>query len=306
MTNEIIKVTTNEEGQHLVDGRELHEVLKVEKAFTTWIQTQLENIDAIEGEEYCISFKGNAQFTQEQLKEMTTQQCSAYGVTVEYILTLDTAKEICMVVGVAPRTNAETKALSKQVRKYFIECEKQLKNNKPQLTQEQYNVLTLYEMGGQKAVAIAMEIKQSGIEVGLNIGKGQGMKRLCENGVVTIPIIMDYIKEHYPNEFAYTCDIPTTEWTRYLRHMGYLKTQHFARKDGKGMEAKWSYQPTEMFNEIFVEQGMAIVREIDKGRGKVEISYTIEIEKYLLTDNFKNTFFGYLDKIYPKIDEVVA
>ena len=290
MTNEIIKVTTNEEGQHLVDGRELHEVLKVEKAFTTWMQTQLGNIDAVEGEDFI------------PLKEEST----GGRPSVNYILTLDTAKEICMVVGVAPRTNAETKALSKKVRKYFIECEKQLKNNKPQLTQEQYNVLTLYEMGGQKAVAIAMEIKQSGIEVGLNIGKGQGMKRLCENGVVTIPIIMDYIKEYYPNEFAYTCDIPTTEWTRYLRHMGYLKTQHFARKDGKGMEAKWSYQPTEMFNEVFVEQGMAIVREIDKGRGKVEISYTIEIEKYLLTDNFKNTFFGYLDKIYPKIDEVVA
>lgn len=290
MTNELIKVTTNEEGKQLVSGRELHEVLKVEKAFSTWIQTQLENIDAIEGEDFI------------PLKEEST----GGRPSVEYILTLDTAKEICMVVGVAPRTNAETKALSKKVRKYFIECEKQLKNNKPQLTQEQYNVLTLYEMGGQKAVAIAMEIKQSGIEVGLNIGKGQGMKRLCENGVVTIPIIMDYIKEHYPNEFAYTCDIPTTEWTRYLRHMGYLKTQHFARKDGKGMEAKWSYQPTEMFNEVFVEQGMAIVREIDKDRGKVEISYTIEIEKYLLTDNFKNTFFGYLDKIYPKIDEVVA
>ena len=289
MTNEIIKVTTNEEGQHLVDGRELHEVLKVEKAFTTWMQTQLENIDAVEGEDFI------------PLKEEST----GGRPSVNYILTLDTAKEICMVVGVAPRTNAETKALSKKVRKYFIECEKQLKNNKPQLTQEQYNVLTLYEMGGQKAVAIAMEIKQSGIEVGLNIGKGQGMKRLCENGVVTIPIIMDYIKEHYPNEFAYTCDIPTTEWTRYLRHMGYLKTQHFARKDGKGMEAKWSYQPTDMFNEVFVEQGMAIVREIDN-RKKVEISYTIEIEKYLLTDNFKNTFFGYLDKIYPKIDEVVA
>ena len=290
MTNELIKVTTNEEGKQLVSGRELHEVLKVEKAFSTWIQTQLESIDAIEGEDFI------------PLKEEST----GGRPSVDYILTLDNAKEICMVVGVAPRTNAETKALSKQVRKYFIECEKQLKNNKPQLTQEQYNVLTLYEMGGQKAVAIAMEIKQSGIEVGLNIGKGQGMKRLCENGVVTIPIIMDYIKEHYPNEFAYTCDIPTTEWTRYLRHMGYLKTQHFARKDGKGMEAKWSYQPTEMFNEVFVEQGMAIVREIDKDRGKVEISYTIEIEKYLLTDNFKNTFFGYLDKIYPKIDEVVA
>ena len=215
----------------------------------------------------------------------------------DFAITLEFAKHIAMMA----RTEK-----SHQYRNYFLECEKKAKESKPQLTQEQYNVLTLYEMGGQKAVAIAMEIKQSGIEVGLNIGKGQGMKRLCENGVVTIPIIMDYIKEHYPNEFAYTCDIPTTEWTRYLRHMGYLKTQHFARKDGKGMEAKWSYQPTEMFNEVFVEQGMAIVREIDKDRGKVEISYTIEIEKYLLTDNFKNTFFGYLDKIYPKIDEVVA
>lgn len=32
-----------------------------------------------------------------------------------------------MVVGVSPRTNAETKALSKQFRKYFIACEKKLK-----------------------------------------------------------------------------------------------------------------------------------------------------------------------------------
>ena len=40
---------------------------------------------------------------------------------------LDIAKEICMVVGVAPRTNEETKKLSKQVRKYFIECERRLK-----------------------------------------------------------------------------------------------------------------------------------------------------------------------------------
>jgi len=288
MTNEIIKVTTNEEGQHLVSARELHDVLLVQEGkterFSQWFNRHLQ-----------YGFEENVDFT--SVKIFTVVNNGAKRELDDYAMTIDMAKELAML---------QKSSKGREIRKYFIECEKQLKSQKPQLTREQFNVLTLYEMGGQKAVDIALEIKQSGIEVGLNIGKGQGMKRLCENGVVTIPIIMDYIKEYYPNEFAYTCDIPTTEWTRYLRHMGYLKTQHFARKDGKGMEAKWSYQPTEMFNEVFVEQGMAIVREIDKGRGKVEISYTIEIEKYLLTDNFKNTFFGYLDKIYPKIDEVVA
>ena len=282
MTNEIIKVTTNEKGQEVVSARELYLGLGLNKAvWKRWYESNIINNDF---------FKENVDWVGFNIM-LNGNKSQDFAITLEF------AKHIAMMA----RTEK-----SHQYRNYFLECEKKAKESKPQLTQEQYNVLTLYEMGGQKAVAIAMEIKQSGIEVGLNIGKGQGMKRLCENGVVTIPIIMDYIKEHYPNEFAYTCDIPTTEWTRYLRHMGYLKTQHFARKDGKGMEAKWSYQPTEMFNEVFVEQGMAIVREIDKDRGKVEISYTIEIEKYLLTDNFKNTFFGYLDKIYPKIDEVVA
>ena len=36
-----------------------------------------------------------------------------------------------MVVGVAPRANSETKKLSKQVRKYFIDCEKRLKTIAP-------------------------------------------------------------------------------------------------------------------------------------------------------------------------------
>lgn len=282
MTNEIIKVTTNEKGQEVVSARELYLGLGLNKAvWKRWYESNIINNDF---------FKENVDWVGFNIM-LNGNKSQDFAITLEF------AKHIAMMA----RTEK-----SHQYRNYFLECEKKAKESKPQLTREQFNVLTLYEMGGQKAVAIAMEIKQSGIEVGLNIGKGQGMKRLCENGVVTIPIIMDYIKEHYPNEFAYTCDIPTTEWTRYLRHMGYLKTQHFARKDGKGMEAKWSYQPTEMFNEVFVEQGMAIVREIDKDRGKVEISYTIEIEKYLFTDNFKNTFFGYLDKIYPKIDEVVA
>lgn len=142
MTNELIKIQTNEQGQKLVSGRELHEVLKVEKAFSTWMQTQLENVDAIEGQDYTTywgdSFKGNVVEFQQ-----SPQYMSSKGYTREYVLGLDIAKEICMCVGVAPRTNEETKRLSKQVRKYFIECEKQLQTQIPQLSERDYAILTI-------------------------------------------------------------------------------------------------------------------------------------------------------------------
>ena len=49
------------------------------------------------------------------------------GYQQDYTLTVNIAKEICMVVGAASRTNEETRQLSKQVRKYFIKCEEIVK-----------------------------------------------------------------------------------------------------------------------------------------------------------------------------------
>lgn len=116
MEKELIKITTNEEGQKLVSARELHEKLKVKQDFSDWIKKQLENVDAIEGEEFTL------------LKGKTKEKGGRPNI--DYILTTDIAKEICMVVGVAPRTNEETRKLSKQFRLYFVEAEKQLKEIK--------------------------------------------------------------------------------------------------------------------------------------------------------------------------------
>ena len=104
----LINIDVNENQEPVVSGRELHEGLKVEKAFSTWIQSQLESVDAIENIDFF------------PLKE----ESNGGRPSVDYILKLDIAKEICMVTGVAPRTNEETKKLSKQFRKYFIQVEK--------------------------------------------------------------------------------------------------------------------------------------------------------------------------------------
>ena len=112
---ELIKITTNENGVQCVNARELYEGLGYDIKqgnFAHWIEKQLKDVDAIE----------NVDFTRLVFKNEGNN-----ANVSDCILTTDIAKEICMVVGVAPRTNPETKELSKQFRRYFVECEKKLK-----------------------------------------------------------------------------------------------------------------------------------------------------------------------------------
>lgn len=138
MDNELIKITTNEQGVQCVSARELHEGLKVQQDFSDWIKKQLINVDAVENTDFsCFPFKreGNN------------------ATLIEYVLTIDIAKEICMVVGIAPRTNEETRKLSKQYRRYFIECEKKLKEVDPKAQL----LLAIYD-GGQEAIVATREL----------------------------------------------------------------------------------------------------------------------------------------------------
>lgn len=270
----------------LVSARELHEVLGSKERFSKWFDKMLS-----------YGFENGDDYTTYQMVHPRNKQ-----EFTDYAMKLDMAKELAMVSKL-PK--------GKEVRKYFIECEKIAKQKivetKPhELTKEQYNVLALYDMGGQKAVEIALEIKQAGIETGIVLGKEQGLKYLCQDGLVTIPSIMNYIKDEYADKFVYNTEISSSEWSKYLRYMGYLETKRFPRKDGGGMERMASYQPTKLFEDVMVNQGMAVVSEIDD-RKKKRITYTVEIEKFLLSDMFKKSFFDYLDKFYPRgEDEEVA
>ena len=88
---------------------------------------QLENVDAIENDDF-----STVVFKNERGND-----------AIDYALTIDIAKEICMIVGVSPRTKEETRKLSKEIRKYFITCEKQLKQSLT-LTQEEKFALRIY------------------------------------------------------------------------------------------------------------------------------------------------------------------
>ena len=135
--NEVIEVVTkynkllpilSEDGQGFcVDARSLHEQLKIGRDFSTWIKGNLESLDMKVKVDFDVFFKGDVNLTQEEIQNMSPQQRSRKGITTEYILTMTCAKELCMAIGILPKTNKETKEISKIARKYFIYVERLLK-----------------------------------------------------------------------------------------------------------------------------------------------------------------------------------
>lgn len=115
--NELIKITTNDKGDQLISGRELHEKLKSKEQYTDWISRMIDKCRLIE----------NVHFTAISEKSENVQNRgfgNAIGIKpkIDQILTLDAAKHICMI---------QNSDLGFIFRDYFIECEKKLKEIAP-------------------------------------------------------------------------------------------------------------------------------------------------------------------------------
>jgi len=107
--NELMKIE-NKSGEQLVSGRELWKFLESKQEFSNWIKNRIVKYDFIEDEDFTVDKFINGKATQK-----------------EYILKLDMAKELAMVEG---------NDKGKQARRYFIACEKKLK----QTVQPSYQV----------------------------------------------------------------------------------------------------------------------------------------------------------------------
>ncbi|EAH0961427.1 phage antirepressor Ant [Listeria monocytogenes] len=100
IANEMLPVLENEQGEKFVNARELHQSLQVGKKFATWITDKLSNYGFSKDEDY-FPILGESTFGRPR---------------TEYLLTLDTAKELAMV---------QNNEMGRAIRKYFIEVEKQ-------------------------------------------------------------------------------------------------------------------------------------------------------------------------------------
>nr|DAG05026.1 MAG TPA: antirepressor protein [Siphoviridae sp. ctuy39] len=123
--NELVTVYETSTGEKVVYGSELHEVLGVRTPYKDWSTRRLNDIDAVENEDF-----------------EAAQICAPSGQTKkDHIIKLDTAKEMAML---------ERNEKGKEVRRYFIRVEKKYKAAS----------LATQELSPQLQVMINLEIEQ--------------------------------------------------------------------------------------------------------------------------------------------------
>lgn len=108
---ELIKITKHE-GNSVVSARELHGFLEVKSRFAEWINRRIDEYGFINGQDF-------TSFSE------ISEKPNGGRPTMEYIISLDMAKELSMV---------EKTEKGKQARRYFIECEKRLRETPKSLT----------------------------------------------------------------------------------------------------------------------------------------------------------------------------
>lgn len=104
----LIKIDVNDNQEQVISARELYEFLEVKSRFNDWFKRRVNKYE----------FEENIDYIAITQKRVTAQNNSLDEM--DYILKLDMAKELCMI---------ENNEKGREARKYFIECEKQLKKN---------------------------------------------------------------------------------------------------------------------------------------------------------------------------------
>lgn len=112
----LIKITTNEQGSSVVSARDLHAYLENPDNVNTWFKRQVEKAMLDEGIDFIA------------ILQQTPKGKTGGRPSIDYAITLSAAKEISMLNGGEK---------GKEARQYFIECEKIAKEVKTMSPAEQ-------------------------------------------------------------------------------------------------------------------------------------------------------------------------
>lgn len=141
--NELIKIEVNENQEIIVSGRELHKGLEVESRYNDWFKRMLK-----------YGFEENLDYIAITQKKVTAQGNET--TYIDHVIKLDMAKEICML---------QRNDKGKKFRKYFIECEKRLKEQQlPRLTRKEELQLQLFSEDSLEVVNAHKELVKIEVE----------------------------------------------------------------------------------------------------------------------------------------------
>lgn len=129
------------DGKQAVNARELHEKLGNKKQFANWIQLRIEQYGFVENQDF-------------QVFNQKVKNPNGGRSRKEYALSLDMAKELCMV---------ENNDAGRRIRKYFIEVEKKARTQNPFAIPQTYSEALLLAANQAKQIEkqqLALEQKK--------------------------------------------------------------------------------------------------------------------------------------------------
>lgn len=232
MSNELFALVSQsigDETQQTVNARELHSFLEVGKDFSTWIKDRIEKYGFVEDVDY----------VKIDSPKMGNQK-GGDRRSIEYYISLSMGKEIGMV---------ERTEKGREVRRYFIECEKRLKETRQQM-----------------ALAIPQTLPEA---LRLAADLAEKNQQLIEQAKIDTPKAewcdrVTAANEHMTiTQAAKTLNYPPRKFKDYLRQIGFiyansdtpmqehiktgravLRYAHYTTSDGHAVEKPYTHITT--------------------------------------------------------------
>ncbi len=171
----------------------------------------------------------------------------------EYLLTRDGFSLIVMGF-----TGGEALQWKLKYIEAFNKMEEIIKNNIPQISKiskRQELILNIVDSKNQFEMASAIKELE---EYTHQVAHHEGAKSICDDSVITRPVVAKYIRECYGEELK-ELGVPlydsilNREFSSFLESKGYITPTRFPKKNGDGLEEKVHFQPLQPFLDYFVE-----------------------------------------------------
>lgn len=287
--NEIVPVYVTNTNIKVVNARELYTALEVKKDFSSWAKSNLKNHKVIESVENTTNhFEGESEI---DAIKITIPASQGKGRKIEYILTLDTAKELAMM------SKCEK---GRTIRKYFIEVEKAYNST--------IEILSSNELSDEEKIAEALLLSETILDKTRNdlikanrnkdynkrvnvrlrkeirilkeeLQKAKNNPNVSDSEIEELKEKIDYWEEAYAN-LEIKLDSKESQ----------LSTILAVKKDGR-----------KYFNALSQKHAAAIlISDADKRNMKANMFRKAEIEKNTKI-NYVNRFTSnFIDRIHPK------
>lgn len=207
-----------------------------------------------------------------------------------YVLTLSQAKQVLV---------REHKTVRKAVIKYIEVLEEKLKKQSELTPLQQQAVIILDDRATNVArIGAIKEIER--------LGRGT----VCDEKVINFTKIEDMIIDKYIDEecMQYMARLHIRETFKevlvYLDLVYFKKFEVRGSKPGRiAFESTTTMMPHDKFYEKFVQYGLALIRPIPDGRGKVEIKFTEFIQEWIESEEFGSVYTSIASKFIPQDED---